>query len=170
MIRTNSWKAWSTLMRSLALHSIYGMHTEHANCCASSNDTWIRKNKIAGINRYCPVVLKIAGKHLHVFDDPNRICCRREALEIHRDLLLVKFASEICWFRRNWHDQSTSKPVEILRPIAYTVHALHWTLLGRPCPELLSLSPIETWKNWLFRPHFSRLKSAIVTGNLWKLH
>lgn len=77
-----------------------------------------------------------ATEYLHVSGGPNRIYCRPVALGIHRDPLPVEFASGIYWFRRNWHDQSTSKPTGILHPIAYTAHALHWTPLGRPYPKL----------------------------------
>lgn len=45
-IRTNSWKAWSTFMRSLALHSMYGIPTEQLKAWASSKDTWKEKGFI----------------------------------------------------------------------------------------------------------------------------
>lgn len=41
-----------------------------------------------------PMIMRLAN-YLHVSDDPNLIYCPPIALEIHHDLLLVKFVFEI---------------------------------------------------------------------------
>lgn len=141
-IRTNSWNAWSTFMRSLALHSMYGIPTEQLNCCASSNDTCMQTIYYQISIPYVYIMTMMIVSKLHVFDVPNPIYFPPKAWEIRRDPWREGFVSEIWLFRQSSRDRSTRRREENLHPIACTALSSHWIPLGQRCLKLFEFDGV----------------------------